>query len=98
MPLLVAIIAWEIFLEKLIDFNLPLLNNLYMIYWGQYIDELYHPDTRIIKVEAYLTAEDIYNLNFNDTILIKSTRYRIYKIDYRSGSMSKLELITIINL
>ena len=78
--------------------NLPLLNNLYMTYWGQYIDELYHPDTRIIKVEAYLTAEDIYNLNFNDTILIKSTRYRIYKIDYRSGSMSKLELITIINL
>ena len=78
--------------------NIPLLNNLYNIYWGDYIDELYHKDTRIIKVEAYLTAEDIYNINFNDTILIKSTEYRIYKIDYRAGSMSKLQLITIRNL
>ena len=78
--------------------NIPLLNNLYMTYWGSYIDELYHKDTRIIKVEAYLTAEDIYNINFNDTILIKSTEYRIYKIDYRAGSMSKLQLITIRNL
>ena len=78
--------------------NIVLLNNLYNIYWGDYIDELYHKDTRIIKVEAYLTAEDIYNINFNDTILIKSTEYRIYKIDYRAGSMSKLQLITIRNL
>ena len=34
----------------------------------------------------YLSADDITKLNFNDTILIKSTRYRIYKIEYRSWS------------
>ena len=78
--------------------NNVLLNNLYNTYWAQYIDELYNKDTRIIKVEAFLTADDITKLNFNDTILIKSTRYRIYKIEYRAGAMSKLELITIRNL
>ena len=75
-----------------------LLNNLSNAYWMQYVDELYNKDTRIIKVEAYLTPEDIVKLNFNDTILIKSTRYRIYKIEYRAGAMSKLELITLRNL
>ena len=78
--------------------NNVLLNNLYNNYWAQYIDELYNKDTRIIKVEAFLTADDITKLNFNDTILIQSTRYRIYKIEYRAGAMSKLELITIRNL
>ena len=78
--------------------NNVLLNNLYNTYWAQYIDELYNKDTRIIKVEAFLNADDITKLNFNDTILIKSTRYRIYKIEYRAGAMSKLELITIRNL
>tara|TARA_R110002167_G_scaffold5149_2_gene24103 strand:- start:620 stop:2749 length:2130 start_codon:yes stop_codon:yes gene_type:complete len=78
--------------------NKVLLNNLYNTYWVQYIDELYNKDTRIIKVEAYLTPEDITKLNFNDIILIKSTRYRIYKIEYRSGAMSKIELLTVRNL
>lgn len=74
------------------------LNTLYNTYWLQYIDELYNKDTRIIEVEAYLNSEDIFKLNFNDIILIKSTRYRIYKIEYRAGAMSKLKLITIRNL
>ena len=63
------------------------LNTLYNTYWLQYIDELYNKDTRIIEVEAYLNSEDITKLNFNDIILIKSTRYRIYKIEYRAGAM-----------
>ena len=74
------------------------LNTLYNTYWLQYIDELYNKDTRMIEVEAYLNSEDIFKLNFNDIILIKSTRYRIYKIEYRAGAMSKLKLITIRNL
>jgi len=74
------------------------LNSLYNVYWLKYIDELYHKDTRIVKVEAYLTADDISKIKFNDIILIKNKKYRIHKIEYRAGAMSKLELITIKDL
>ena len=74
------------------------INNLYNIYWSKYIDELYHKDTRIVKIEAYLSADDISKINFNDIILIKNKKFRIHKIEYRAGAMSKLELITIKDL
>lgn len=75
-----------------------IINNLYNIYWSKYIDELYHKDTRIVKIEAYLNADDISKIKFNDIILIKNKKFRIHKIEYRAGAMSKLELITIKDL
>ena len=78
--------------------NNVLINNLYNTYWAQYIDELYNKDTRIVKVKAYLSPADISTMNFNDTILIKNTKYRIYKINYRAGAISELELLTVKNL
>lgn len=74
------------------------LNSLYNVYWIKYIDELYHKDTRIVKIEAYLNADDISKIKFNDIILIKNKKFRIHKIEYRAGAMSKLELITIKDL
>lgn len=74
------------------------LNSLYNVYWLKYIDELYHKDTRIVKIEAYLTADDISKIKFNDIILIKNKKFRLHKIEYRAGAMSKLELITIKDL
>ena len=74
------------------------LNGLYNVYWFRYIDELYHPDTRIIQVTAFLTATDIKTIKFNDIILIKNKKYRLSKIDYRAGRKSKLELINIKDL
>lgn len=76
----------------------PILDSLYNVYWAKYIDELYHKDTRIAKIEAYLTADDISKIKFNDIILIKNKKFRIHKIEYRAGAMSKLELITIKDL
>ena len=76
----------------------PILDSLYNVYWAKYIDELYHKDTRIAKIEAYLTADDISKIKFNDIILIKNKKFRIHKIQYRAGAMSKLELITIKDL
>lgn len=74
------------------------LNSLFNVYWFKYIDELYHKDTRIVKIEAYLNADDISKIKFNDIILIKNKKFRIHKIEYRAGAMSKLELITIKDL
>jgi hypothetical protein len=74
------------------------LESLYNIYWSKYIDELYHKDTRIAKVKAYLTSKDISDFSFNDIIMIKNRKYRVKLIDYKQDALSTLELITIKDL
>ena len=74
------------------------LKSLYNEYWAKYIDELYHKDTRIATVKAFLSAKDISDFRFNDVIMIKNKKYRVKKIDYNQNHLSKLELITIKDL
>ena len=74
------------------------LNSLYNVYWSKYIDELYHKDTRIVELKVYLTSKDLSEFKFNDVILIKNKKFRVKKIEYKSGAMSKVELITIKDL
>ena len=74
------------------------LHGLYNEYWAKYIDELYHKDTRIAKVKAFLSARDISEFRFNDVIIIRNKKYRVKKIDYNQNHLSTLELITIKDL
>ena len=74
------------------------LNSLYNEYWAKYIDELYHKDTRIAKVKAFLSARDISEFRFNSVIIIRNKKYRVKKIDYNQNHLSTLELITIKDL
>ena len=74
------------------------LHSLYNEYWAKYIDELYHKDTRIAKVKAFLSARDISEFRFNDVIIIRNKKYRVKKIDYNQNHLSTLELITIKDL
>jgi hypothetical protein len=76
----------------------PVLNSVFNIYWLKYIDELYHKDTRIAKVKAYITAKDLSEFSFNDIITIKNRKFRVKKISYKSDALSILELITIKDL
>jgi len=80
------------------DYGSAWINSLFNVFWFKYMDELYHPDTRTAELMVYLTTEDIAKLQFNDTIMIKSRRFRVKKINYRANNISKLELITIKHL
>tara|TARA_R100001530_G_scaffold129197_1_gene99405 strand:- start:583 stop:3540 length:2958 start_codon:yes stop_codon:yes gene_type:complete len=62
-------------------------------YWAPYYDELYHSDTMSIKIKVVLTPEEMTKINFYDKIIIKNREYRINKIDYAAGELSKVELI-----
>tara|TARA_R110002167_G_scaffold341429_3_gene549829 strand:- start:604 stop:2655 length:2052 start_codon:yes stop_codon:yes gene_type:complete len=77
------------------DYSYPWINSLYNTFWFKYMDELYNPETRIITVKAYLTAKDIYEIKFNDIIMIKNRNFRVIKITYNNSGLSELELITI---
>lgn len=69
--------------------------NIYNTYWQKYIDTLYDKTTRIVKGKIFLTGNDINNFRFNDKILIKNRAYRVNKIDFRPGNISKIELILL---
>ena len=77
------------------DYSYPWIDSLYNTFWFRYMDELYNPETRIITVNAYLNAKDIYEIKFNDIIMIKNRNYRVIKITYNNTGLSELELITI---
>ena len=74
--------------------NIP-IDNLYNEYWSPYYDELYNPDTRIVKLKIYLTPSDITNFEFYYKIRIKNREYRVNKIDYKPYELSNVELILI---
>jgi hypothetical protein len=73
----------------------PTINNLFNTYWLPYYEELYNPDTRIMKVKVYLTPSDINGFKFYDTVIIKNREYRVNKIDYKSGELATVEFILI---
>jgi hypothetical protein len=71
------------------------VNNLFNIYYAAYYEELYNPNTRIMKLKVYLTPSDINGFNFYDTVIIKNREYRVNKIDYKAGELAKVEFILI---
>tara|TARA_A100001201_G_scaffold2475_1_gene6223 strand:- start:9887 stop:12616 length:2730 start_codon:yes stop_codon:yes gene_type:complete len=74
--------------------NTP-VDNLYNLYWFNYYDELYNPDTRVINMKLYLTPADIENFEFYYKIRIKNREYRVNKIDYKPYELSNVEFILI---
>jgi hypothetical protein len=74
--------------------NIP-VDNLYNEYWSPYYDELYNPDTKILKLKIYLTPADIANFEFYYKIRIKNREYRVNKIEYKPYELSSVELILI---
>jgi hypothetical protein len=69
--------------------------NLFEIYWKPYYDELYNPDTRVIKMKMALTPQDLNNFRFWDFVQIKNRNYRVNSIKYNSGTLAQVELILI---
>ena len=71
-------------------------NNLFNIYWENFINELSDRDSRIITAEFYLTPFDIADFRFNDNIYIRDQYYKVNKInnyDPTKEALVKVELI-----
>ena len=71
-------------------------NNLFNIYWENFINELSNRSSRIITAEFYLTPYDIANFRFNDNIYIRDQYYKVNKInnyDPTREAVVKVELI-----
>jgi hypothetical protein len=72
--------------------------DLYDIYYKDYIDDLISPENKIYKLKIYLTPNEVKSLLFNERVLIKNTYFRINKIDgfnLTEPSICDLELVKL---
>mgnify|MGYP003636431584 CR=1 FL=1 len=73
--------------------GLPVLNNLFNLYWLPYYLELYNPNTRIMTIKVNLSPSDINTFKFNDTVYLKNRVFRVNKIDYKPNDLATVEFI-----
>ena len=76
----------------------PTLENQYDRYYRDYIEDLTDDENKIYQVQMYLTPWEVAGLYFNETIMIKNTKFRINKISGLSllqPGMCNVELVKL---
>jgi hypothetical protein len=71
-------------------------NNLFNLYWRNYMNEIYSPEGRIMEAFFALDLKDILTFSFADKIWIQDSYWRILEIsDYKVGynESTKVKLI-----
>jgi len=71
------------------------VNTLFARFYSNYYGELYHPDTRTLTLKMLLTPAELQAFRFYDKIMIKSSLFRVNKINYKPGELATVELILI---
>lgn len=75
-------------------------NALYLLYWKNYLNEIYSSEARIMECYLNLDEFDIFDFKFNDQIFIKETYWRILEINnYQVGAKTstKVTLIKVLD-
>ena len=68
------------------DYTANPFNNLFTLYWRDYLDSIYGDDARIMEANFALNNTDILSLNFADFIFIKDAYWRVLELsDYKMG-------------
>jgi hypothetical protein len=69
--------------------NLPLTNNLYSLYYQNYLQNIFNPKCRLVRVKSYFPLSLITKLKLNDRLIIRDKRYIINEIksDITSGQV-----------
>jgi hypothetical protein len=81
-----------------LEYNFSDYEDLYDVYYKDYIEDLTSPDSRILDCSVYLFPEEIKMLRFNEKILIDGNYFRINKISgYKANSDEpvKVQLIKL---
>jgi hypothetical protein len=72
--------------------------DMYDIYYSDYIEDIIAPENKIMKAKIYLTPCEIADLEFNEKIIIKNSYWRINKItgyNLTEPSLCDIELIKL---
>ena len=68
------------------DYTANPFNNLFTLYWRDYLDTIYSDDARIMEANFALDNTDIITLNFADYVFVKDAYWRVLELsDYKIG-------------
>jgi hypothetical protein len=71
-------------------------NNLYNLYWREYIDELMNLNSKRVTKYLKLGINDVYNFSFADKVWIDNVLYVVEKInEWNPGQVTKVELMKL---
>jgi hypothetical protein len=76
----------------------PTQQDMYDIYYYDYISDIVSPENKLIRAKIYLTPWEIGNLRFDEKIIIKNNYYRVNKIsnyNLTEPSLCDIELIKL---
>ena len=76
-------------------------NTTYVKYWEAWFNSTYDPYSRIMEATFALDSTDVYNINFNDIVLVKDSWWTVTKIsDYVLGTKQnvKVQLVKLGNI
>jgi hypothetical protein len=76
----------------------PEQQDLYDIFYYDYVSDIVSPENKIMKAKIYLTPYEIADLRFNEKIIIKNSYWRINKIsgyNLTEPSLCDIELIKL---
>jgi hypothetical protein len=88
----------ELFFELAIG---DLSKNQFNLYWSGYMAEITDKDSKMLTANFYLTAKDIFNLDFSKYIIVDGTLFRLNKItDYNVSEPGDcvVELLNVIHM
>lgn len=76
----------------------PTMEDMYDIYYFEYIDDIISPENKLVNAKIYLTPWEVANLRFDEKIIIRNAYYRINKIsklNLTDPGMCDIELIKL---
>jgi hypothetical protein len=81
-----------------IESTFPEQQDMYDIYYYDYVSDITSPENKIISAKIYLTPYEVADLEYNEKILIKNSYFRINKIkgyNLTEPSLCDIELIKL---
>jgi hypothetical protein len=81
-----------------IEYKFPNQQDMYDIYYYDYISDIISSENKVISAKIYLTPYEIANLEFNEKIIVKNSYFRVNKItgyNLTEPSLCNIELIKL---
>jgi len=72
------------------------INTSYLKYYNNYLQELYSAESKVITAQFNLDVTDILNLNFNDSVFLFNSYWRVLSVQGYNMGMNKSTAVTLI--
>lgn len=71
-------------------------NTAYLKYYNSYLQELYSAESKVLTAQFNLLVADILNLNFNDSVFLFNSYWRVLSVDGYNMGMNQSTSVTLI--